>query len=266
MPPDPWDPGQYARFSAERAAPFRDLLALVRPRPGMRVADLGCGSGELTAEAHRALGARETVGVDSSEAMLSRARALEGGGLSFRKGDLAAFDVSGFDLVLSNAALHWVPDHPALLARLTAALGPGAQLAVQVPANHGHPSQRVAREVAREPAFAADLADAARARERPVLEPEEYATLLFRLGWRERHVRLQVYGHPLASPEQVIEWVAGTVLTEYRRRLALWRWEAFLARYRERLLGAVARAPLPPHLPSNPLLGGAGPGGAGRRC
>ena len=73
MARDAWDPAQYERFRAERARPFVDLLALVRPRPGMRVVDLGCGTGELTARLHRELAAGETLGIDRSEAMLARA-------------------------------------------------------------------------------------------------------------------------------------------------------------------------------------------------
>src|SRR5919201_301947 len=71
---DAWDPDRYRRFAGERSAPFWDLLDLVRPVPGGRVVDLGCGSGELTAELHRALAAAETLGLDSSAAMLARAR------------------------------------------------------------------------------------------------------------------------------------------------------------------------------------------------
>ncbi len=237
MPADAWSPDLYTRFGAERAQPFRDLLGLVRPRPGMRVLDLGCGTGELTAEAHRALGARETIGIDSSPAMLERARPLSGGGLAFVQGDIAEFAGEGFDLVLSNAALHWVPDHPALLGRLTRALSPDGQLAVQVPANHDHPSHRLAHEIARQPPFSAALSGWVRGK--PVLEPEEYAALLFRLGYREQQVRLQVYGHPLREPAEVVEWVRGTLLTDYQKRLPAELWPRYLQTYRERLLAAL---------------------------
>jgi trans-aconitate 2-methyltransferase len=237
MTADAWNPDLYARFGAERARPFRDLLGLVRPRPGMRVVDLGCGTGELTAEAHQALGARETLGLDSSPAMLERAAPLAGGGLSFSRGDIADFAGEGFDLVLSNAALHWVPGHEALLERLTRALRPEGQLAVQVPANHDHPSHRLAHQIAREPPFAAALGGYARGK--PVLEPEEYARLLYRLGYREQQVRLQIYGHPLPGPGEVVDWVRGTLLTDYQKRLPAELWERYLALYRERLLRAL---------------------------
>ncbi|HUL59805.1 MAG TPA: methyltransferase domain-containing protein [Anaeromyxobacteraceae bacterium] len=234
---DAWDPDRYARFRDERRAPFLDLLALIEPHPGMRVVDLGCGSGELTRLAHERLGASETLGVDSSPAMLERARPLAGGGLSFAPGDAGAFAGRGYDLVLSNAALHWVPDHAGLLPRLAACLGEGGQLAVQVPANEDHPSHALARAVAAEPPFRDALGG--HVRRSPVLAPEEYAQLLFRAGFRARRVRVEVYGHPLAARDEVVEWVRGTLLTDYEKRLAPDVWGAFLARYRERLLAAL---------------------------
>jgi trans-aconitate 2-methyltransferase len=201
------------------------------------VVDLGCGDGVLTRELHQRLGARETVGVDSSAAMLEKAAPLAGGGLRFVPGDAGAFAGGRWDLVFSNAALHWVDDHEALLPRLAALVAPGGQLAVQVPCNDHHPSHAEARSAAAEPPFAAALGGWAR--ESPVLAPERYAELLFRLGFAERRVRLEVYGHELASRDEVVEWVRGTTLTGYERRLPPALWPAFLERYRARLAAAL---------------------------
>jgi trans-aconitate 2-methyltransferase len=234
---DVWNPDQYGKFRAERAAPFLDLLALVEPAPAPRVVDLGCGTGELTRLAHDRLGARETVGVDASAAMLARAAGHAGGGVSFVQGDLAAFAGSGFDLVLSNAAIHWVPDHERLLARLATLVAPGGQLAIQAPANDHHPSHAVAREVAREPEFSGPLGGFVR--ESPLLSPERYAALLFALGFARQRVRLETYAHPLGSRDDVVEWVKGTTLTDYERRLEPATWARFLDRYRVRLRAAL---------------------------
>jgi trans-aconitate 2-methyltransferase len=231
---DVWDPAQYERFRDERSQPFFDLVALVQPRPGMRVVDLGCGTGELTALLHGRLAARETVGLDASAAMLEQTRPRAGGGLRFETGDIAAWDGRGFDLVFSNAALHWVEDHDELFTRLRRALADGGQLAVQVPANHEHPSQTVAVAVAREAPFRPAFRGWARVS--PVLPPAAYAELLERLGFAAQHVRLQVYGHRLDSREEVVEWLLGTTLAAYRERLEPALWDEFLARYRERLL------------------------------
>src|SRR4029077_20459492 len=98
---------------------------------------------ELTREMHRRLGAKETLGVDSSPAMLAKAATFAGDGLRFEQRDIADFaDADGFDLVLSNAALQWVPDHETLFPRLAAMVRPGGQLAVQKPADEGPPSPR----------------------------------------------------------------------------------------------------------------------------
>jgi trans-aconitate 2-methyltransferase len=265
---DPWNPARYDRFARERSAPLHDLLALIRPIPGGRAVDLGCGTGALTLELHQHVRAGETVGIDSSPAMLERASSLAGNGLRFERGDIGEFaggsgglkseapatapgrqakpsvsppvdsgsgDGRGrWDLVFSHAALHWVPDHPALFARLAAALAPGGQLAVQMPSNFDHPSHLLAAELAGEEPFRSGLGGYRRLV--PVEPPERYAELLDRLGFAEQHVRLQVYGHHLAGPEEVVEWVRGTLLTDYQRRMPAELFERFLAGYRERLL------------------------------
>jgi trans-aconitate 2-methyltransferase len=236
--PDTWKPDVYARFAAERRRPFDDLLAMVAPIPGGRAVDLGCGTGELTRELHRRTGAAETVGIDSSPAMLEKATPLSGDGLRFENGDLAAFDAdSTYDLVFSNAALHWAPDHPGLLARLTRALKPAGQLAFQVPDNFNHASHRAAEQAANEEPFRSALAGAAHPRN--VLAPEEYACLLARLGFAEPVVRLQIYGSRLPSREDVVGWVEGSLLSEYRRRLSPPLYPAFVERYREALFAMV---------------------------
>lgn len=171
--------------------------------------------------------------------MLAKNAALAANGLRFELLDIANFKADhAYDLAFSNAALHWLPGHDTLLQRLTDALAPGGQLAVQVPANHDHASHVVASEVAREEPFRSALGGYTRSK--PVLEPEEYATLLDHLGYREQHVRLQVYAHHLASREDVVEWVKGTLLTDFQRRLPAPLFAQFLERYRARLLPLLA--------------------------
>ena len=191
-----------------------------------------------------------TVGIDGSERMLAKSTAFARAGLRFERGDIADFTTPRwYDLIFSNAALHWVPDHEPLLARLTAALAAGGQLAVQVPANHDHPAHRTATELAAEAPFAGALAAAARGDRggrgdsgphNAVLRPEVYAALLDRLGFVEQHVRLQVYAHHLESRDAVVEWVRGTTLTSYEQRLSPELFGRFLERYRERLLPRLA--------------------------
>jgi trans-aconitate 2-methyltransferase len=238
-----WNPDQYERFRNERSQPFFDLLELVQPAPGGRAVDLGCGTGELTRVLHERLGAAETLGIDSSPAMLERAAQFAGGGLRFELADIATFTAERpFDVVFSNAALQWLPDHESLIPRVAELVAPGGQLAFQVPANADHPSHTIAHAVAREEPFAAALGGYVR--DWPVLPPERYAELLDGLGFESVHVRLQVYVHRLASSDEVVEWVRGTLLTDYERRLGPELYARYLERYRERLLADIGeRAP-----------------------
>src|SRR5688500_9222620 len=105
---DQWNPATYRRFAAERRQPFDDLLSLIRPAPGGRAVDLGCGPGELTVDLHRHLGAAETVGIDTSEVMLAEATGVAGEGVSFAAGDLAGFgtdaaDRDAWDVIAASA-------------------------------------------------------------------------------------------------------------------------------------------------------------------
>ena len=207
---------------------------MVRTQKPQRVVDLGCGTGELTAVLHRELGAAETIGVDSSPAMLAKAVELDVPGLRFSRADIAEWTPSEpLDVVFSNAALHWLPDHPRLFARLAAMLAPGGQIAVQVPANFDHPSHTAAAALAQEEPFATELGGYVR--ESPVLAPELYAELLHALGFGAQHVRLQVYGHELASVDDVVEWVRGSLLTDYEARMSEAGFTRFFNLYRERL-------------------------------
>ena len=213
---------------------------LCHPVPGGRVVDLGCGTGDLTKILHEEMQAKETVGIDSSPAMLGAGasrRTRTSPGCPSSQGDIATWLGEELDLVFANASLQWVDDHLNLLARMRTALGPDGQLAFQVPANYRHPSHLLAHEVANEPPFIDALyGDVPEDRGRFVLSPELYADLLYELGAKDQVVRMEVYGHELESTAEVVEWVMGTLLTPYRKRLSPELFDEFVERYRERLI------------------------------
>lgn len=233
-----WDPQLYDRYRDERSRPFFDLLDRIEPATRPRVLDLGCGTGELTQALHRKLDARETVGVDNSEAMLERSPALAGDGLSFECADLAIYrSEAPFDVVFSNAALQWVGQHEALLGHLTELVAPGGQLAFQVPFNHDEVQHRTAIALGdEEPYRSARSADPVNP---ATLQPQDYARLLHRLGYREQDVLVRVYPHLLDSREAVIDWIRGTALNAYKKILPAELFERYLDEYRARLLPAL---------------------------
>lgn len=272
---DAWNPEQYALFAEQRAQPFHDLAAMLRApwkadpadRYPIRVVDLGCGDGRLSRELHSQLTDRaapltvDLLGLDNSAAMVrAAAQHTPPAGLSlaaspdlrravglpsprFALGDITRFaekallgEFTPYDIVFSNAALQWLPDHDQLFLRLSEAVAAGGQLAVQMPANQAHPSQRIARQLASEEPYAAVLQGMGGESPTTVLPPEQYATLLHGLGFDVSDVLLRVYGHLLPDAADLVEWVRGTMLTAYQQKLPPDLWESFLTDYCARIM------------------------------
>lgn len=236
----PWDPKQYHKFQAERSAPFFDLLALVEIRPNLRVVDLGCGTGELTRQLADALPHSDVTGIDSSAQMLAKAASHADSHLHFEQGDLAR--LSGeWDLIFSNAAIHWSEDHPNLIPYLYDRLKPGGQLAVQIPSNHNHISHQVYRETANEEPFKTIMKGFQR--HAPVLSIDEYARLFFECAAEDIIVFEKVYPHILEDADAVVEWISGTALVPYFERLGDEK-ESFVEALRRKMRRALPEAPV----------------------
>lgn len=229
-----WDPKQYEKFGRERTEPFLDLCNLIHPMHHPRILDLGCGNGQLTKMIHEKLHAHYTIGIDTSKEMLAQAMPLQHAHLHFREEDIALFtSKEPFQLIMSNAALQWVPDHEAVLEKYTRLLSPGGQLAIQMPANQNYPTHVIAAELSSEPPFNKFIDQG---RLFNVLTMEDYAQLLEKLGYESQVVRLQLYSHFLESTAAVIEWVKGSLLTYYKSRLDEEMYELFLKEYQSRLI------------------------------
>jgi trans-aconitate 2-methyltransferase len=236
-----WEPERYHRFREERFLPFEDLVAMIRVRAGMRVVDLGCGTGELTERLAGRLPGSDVLGIDSSETMLELAHPRARRGLRFEKRRIE--DVEGtWDLVFSHAAIHWVEDHDTLVPRLWSFLAPGGALAVQQPSNHHHRAHAAVREVAGRDPFRAALDGWVR--HSPVLEVGHYADLLSGLGAASVTVIEKVYPHVLEDADAVLEWNRGTVLSPYLERLPEELHPDFLETYRESLHALMPGSPV----------------------
>lgn len=204
-----WDPAQYTRYAGERGRPFLDLLARVGATAPRRVADLGCGPGNLTALLAARWPAAAVEGLDSSPEMIERARA-EAPGVRFTVGDLRSWTVpSDCDVLISNATLQWVPGHLELLRAWAAALPAGGWLAVQVPGNFDAPSHQLLRSLATSARWAPLIGHALR--HDVVATPGQYAELLLDTGLAA-DVWETTYLHLLPGADPVLEWMRGTGL------------------------------------------------------
>lgn len=236
MVKDSWNPSQYEKFKNERSQPFLDLLDLVKPFPEGAAVDLGSGTGELTSLLHDTFKPKSTTGLELSDSMLAKAKRYERPGLSFVQGNIENWRPQGtYDLVISNAALQWCGDHVDIFKKIRSALRSHGQIAVQMPMNHHYPTHILAKQMSEESEWKNLLKGQTYNKFDVMLNPEDYASLLFKLGFKEQNVFVKVYGHTLDSREQVVEWVKGSMLTHFQSRLSEEDFERFLEEFTRRL-------------------------------
>jgi trans-aconitate 2-methyltransferase len=236
----PWNPDLYHKFQAQRSAPFYDLVALVDVRANLKVIDLGCGTGNLTRELADKLPNSHVTGLDSSPQMLVQAASLSAPDLIFKEGDQSTL-TGEWDLIFSNAALHWSENHTELIPYLFDKLKPGGQIAVQIPSNHNHISHQVYRETAEEEIYKTILQGFQRYA--PVLPIDDYARILFDCGAEDISVFEKIYPHILESADAVVEWISGTTLVPYFERLGEHR-DEFIESIREKMRTALPDSPV----------------------
>ena len=235
-----WDPVAYARFAGLRLRPALDLLAQVGAPKAGDVVDLGCGMGAVAEALRMRFAKRRLLGVDSSLAMLSSAQAR--GYDALQQIDIAAWQPeTPPGLIFSNATLHWLGDHTALMPRLAGFLAPGGVLAVQMPRQHDAPSHRLLREIAAE-MFPERFQ---LARWRPAVRTAiEYARLLAPLGrvdaWETEYV--QRLG-PNARAHPVRHFTESTAMRPFREKLTPQEAAAYVARYEAALSQAYPAEP-----------------------
>jgi len=203
-----WDA---ARYQDQRSFVWRfgaSLLESLKPQAGERILDVGCGTGQLTAEIARS-GATVT-GLDKSAEMLAEAR-KNYPDLQFVLGDAAGFQFpEPFDAVFSNAALHWVKDAEAAVKSIATALRPGGRFVAEF-GGHGN----IASVQAALRAVFGPTAD----QRSPWYYPSigEYAPLLERHGFELRDASLFDRPTPLEGEDGMANWLRmfiGTYLRE----------------------------------------------------
>jgi trans-aconitate 2-methyltransferase len=200
------------KFSNERTQPSVDLTARIAVSDPRRIVDLGCGPGNSTAVLRRRWPRAEILGLDNSEGMIAAARKsypTEKWVLA----DAATWSADApYDIVFSNAALQWLPNHAVLLPHLISQTASGGALAVQIPAHFNSPMHREILAAANDPRWRHLMDAALRALTRE--SPAFYYNVLQPLSSRLEIWETEYY-HVLADPAEIVEWFRGTGLRPY---------------------------------------------------
>jgi trans-aconitate 2-methyltransferase len=225
-----WDPGLYEQFMGSRLRPGVDLIANIPDAAADRVIDLGCGTGRLTQRLRARWPRAEVVGLDSSPKMLEQARG-DFPAITWVEADIADWaPEEAIDIIMSNAALHWLPHHGILFPRLLGYLAPGGVLAVQMPRNWSEPSHVLVRQAAEELGFG----DRIGSEWIPVSEPAFYYDLMAPLA---AHLDIweTTYIQPLEGDNPVVDWIRSTALQPVMDKLEADEAAEFLRLYGERV-------------------------------
>ncbi len=207
-----WDSELYLRYEKERTQPSLDLTWRIPLESPQEIIDLGCGPGNSTRALRRRWPNARIVGLDSSPAMIERAR-QSSTDIEWRVADIQTwFEPNRFDLIFANASLHWVADHETLTPRLINALKPQGVLAFQMPALYNQPASQSVNELADAPRW------------RPYRLQERYTPCVHNpsayydwLSPLSKHLQIweTVYFHELENPHQIIEFYSSTGLKPY---------------------------------------------------
>lgn len=200
------------RFSHERTRPSVDLAARIAVSEPRRIVDLGCGPGNSTAVLRRRWPQAEILGLDNSEGMIAAARESYPAE-KWVLADAATWSADApYDIVFSNAALQWLPNHAVLLPHLISQTVPGGALAVQMPAYFNSPLHQEILAAANDPRWRHLMDRARRALTRE--SPAFYYNVLQPLSSRLEIWETEYY-HVLAGPAEIVEWFRGTGLRPY---------------------------------------------------
>lgn len=211
-----WDPDTYLAYADYRERPIAELIARIPPIEPRRAIDLGCGTGNSTAALAARFPGAALTGLDNSAEMLAKAR-KDLPRAEWINADIGTWQPPhAFDLILSNAALHWVPNHDALFATLVEALAAGGALALQMPRNFLAPSHQLLFETAKRGPWADKIGALS-----PFAPMDPASAYYDRIAPHVHHFDMweTTYFQVLEGEDAVFHWVSGSALTAYLPRL-----------------------------------------------
>ena len=132
-----WNAEDYARNSSAQFALAQELISKLNLGGSESVLDIGCGDGKISAQIAEVVKKGKVFGIDLSDDMIRHASAqfpsADYPNLYFLR--MSATDIrllEKFDVAFSNATLHWVKDHVAVIRGVRASLKPGGKLLFQM--------------------------------------------------------------------------------------------------------------------------------------
>nr|WP_282557748.1 methyltransferase domain-containing protein [Providencia burhodogranariea] len=235
-----WQAKQYSVFDEQRSRPAYDLVNAIPEINAQSIIDLGCGTGNSTQALLSRYSAHNIMGLDNSETMLIEAKKRLPQ-IDFQLADISQWESEKkYDVIFSNAALQWLPDHISLYTRLVNNLTEGGYLAVQTPDNLQEPPHKIALEIAATEKWINKIGHIHHEERHSV---EWYFSLLKPLV-TDINIWRTTYFHFMNDINDIVEWFKGTALRPFLSMLDQDEQIVFLKEYKSRLSQEYAELPI----------------------
>jgi trans-aconitate 2-methyltransferase len=213
----PWNPEQYLAHSDLHSKAVRDLVDRISAENPRTVVDLGCGPGNSTEFIAARWPHADITGVDVSREMLEQGSSKHPY-WHWILGTIEDFHPDEpFDIVVSCAALHWIPHHDRLLPRLWEFVRSPGVLAIQVPANHKSPLHQAVFQTARSEKW---LASTGHSQSELNFRPAtEYFSILSSIA-QQIDLWETIYYHEMRSLDDLMQWATATVMRPFLDQLS----------------------------------------------
>lgn len=238
----PWNPDIYNQFKEKRYEPFYDLLSHVHVGSGRHILDLGCGTGELTKIVADKFPATTVLGVDTSAEMLAKAPHQPNISFAQRSIEEQLQLANKWDLIIANASLQWVSDHPDLFPGIISKLLPGDQLAVQMPSQKENLLNQLLYELVHETPWFEALNGVIH--HSPVLSLDDYTQLMFSNSAKEVLIYQKVYPIIAESIGTLYDFISGSALVPYMETLQEPLKSAFTVAFKNRIASRFTSSPM----------------------
>ena len=207
-----WNSNQYMKFKNERTQPSVDLINRISYLNPKNILDIGCGPGNSTFALKNQFGKSDIIGIDYSENMLEKAKATYPD-IVFEKCNVPSGLKNynqNFDLIFSNACIHWIDNQKDLISAMFGKLNTGGVLAVQIPLIQKAPFYEILYRLVK----TSKWQKLSEIRNFHNLLPEEYYDLFCKLNC-DFNIWQTTYYHIVPSHMGIIEWYKGSGLRPY---------------------------------------------------
>lgn len=227
-----WNASHYLKYADDRTRPAFDLVARLDLESPRTIVDLGCGTGNSTQVLHSRWPQAEVCGIDNSPAMLEVAR-RDYPRQSWRLAEIVDWSAEQpYDLVFSNAALHWLPNHDRLVQHLLSQVADGGALAFQIPSRTYPEVRQHIHDIALAPAWAERMVAP---RSALTMEAPSFYYDVLSSGTTKLDIWETEYGLVMQDRAAIVDWIASTGLRPFLEVLEEHEQQTFLAMLQARV-------------------------------